>query len=995
MLKPLLRYAKPNCLRTGSGRLHVILACSGLALAGFFLVWCLQDQPPQQSPATLLRQAKLSLTAKDFAKAELLASEVPPDHPAWPEAMLLAGEAASRDGRIKEAGEYFCQVPLTADKASVRARFSFAEVLLHTGRITEAESAYREVIRAEQGFIDAYSRIAYILGATGRRRESGPFLFSIIRSGAASLDELILLADIERPVNEEEFLRKSSIHEPVDQYVNLGMASYLALDGRSDDAIQLLRPVVDNNPSLAAAQCLLGELLVEASGTGFEQWHSQLPAQAELWPDLWFVRGRWAEQNEQFEMAARCFMESLKVVPLHRRANYELGIVLARLNIPEAKQFSQRARELLELSTLLTQAKKSEGTNEDAMQKIVKALEGFDRYWEACAWANISSQKFSNSQWPAVTLQNHSPKLSNDLPLVPASQSLGQLVDVSEYAEFKIETDSVNSSVAALDSSRTGINFQQADVDFGFRYLNADDPTTEGARIQEQTGGGVSVIDIDLDTWPDLYLVQGGKWIHGKKNAEAAAEYSDQIFRNQRGVEYRDVTAEVGIQEFGFGQSCAVGDINEDGFPDLYIANVGKNTVYLNNGDGTFHHHLDIQDTYTSSVAIADLNSDGIADLFDVNYVTGPEVYHLICGGRACSPSAFTGVVDQLHVSSGDGTFTTTAASTPESDAKGLGVLVAGMGDELTPSVFVANDQTPNFLLSMTEAGQLENELVDNAFRSGVAYSQDGLVTAAMGIAADDIDNNGLIDFFVTNFQDESNCLYLQTGPGFFSDSIRSAGLRSAGFPMVGWGSQFLDADLDGEMDLVVANGHVESYADEGEEAAMSTQLFRNMGGAEFVALQPEDAGEFFARKYFGRGLAKLDWNQDGLMDFSLSPIKEDLPLVTNTSTNAGHFLNIKLHATGSSRDAICARVEVSTDNRSWKKQLVAGDGFHASNERILQFGIGSAKNIKTVQVTWPSGMQSEIAAPPVNSTLVIVEARPTATVLQSSSTTSAPVMTR
>ena len=245
-----------------------------------------------------------------------------------------------------------------------------------------------------------------------------------------------------------------------------------------------------------------------------------------------------------------------------------------------------------------------------------------------------------------------------------------------------------------------------------------------------------------------------------------------------------------------------------------------------------------------------------------------------------------------------------------------------------------------------------------------------------MGTAADDVDDNGLIDFFVTNFKDESNTLYLQITDGLFQDMSRTAGLDAAGIPFVGWGTQFIDAELDGDLDLVVANGHIDDYRDENGEFQMRPQLFRNQGNTQFLEVTPDEAGDYFEKKFLGRGLAKLDWNQDGLMDFAVSNIGSLASLVTNTTENPGHFINIQVHATTSSRDAFFTQVEVRTDQQHWTRQLLAGNGYHASNERLLQFGLGSIVDVKSVRVRWPSGAETLVESPDVDCTLELVEGK-------------------
>ena len=202
----------------------------------------------------------------------------------------------------------------------------------------------------------------------------------------------------------------------------------------------------------------------------------------------------------------------------------------------------------------------------------------------------------------------------------------------------------------------------------------------------------------------------------------------------------------------------------------------------------------------------------------------------------------------------------------------------------------------------------------------------------------------------------------------------RTAGLDAAGNPFVGWGTQFLDADLDGDLDLVVTNGHVEDYRDENGEYHMRPQLFRNLGDTQFQEVAAEQAGGYFAERFLGRGLATLDWNQDGLTDFAVSNMGSPASLVTNVTAHTGNFINVRLHATTTSRDAFYSRVEVRTDHSLWVRQLCAGSGYHASNERQLQFGLGTNAAIRSVRVYWPSGAETLIENPVTNCTLELVE---------------------
>ncbi|MFG0333717.1 MAG: CRTAC1 family protein, partial [Maioricimonas sp. JB049] len=334
---------------------------------------------------------------------------------------------------------------------------------------------------------------------------------------------------------------------------------------------------------------------------------------------------------------------------------------------------------------------------------------------------------------------------------------------------------------------------------------------------------------------------------------------------------------------------------------------------------------------------------------------------------------------DRVLIGRGDGTFAPASIEAETGNAKGLGVVTLFREEQKRPSLFIANDQTANFFLQPPGKAGAAFALSDTAFLTGLAFDVNGTALACMGIAAADVDGNGTTDLFVTNFRDESNTLYLQDPSGLFLDATTAMGLHSASVPYVGWGTQFLDADLDGNPDIVLVNGHVDDYRDEGGEYHMRPQFFRNRGDGRFEERNAADVGDWFSRKFLGRGLARLDWNRDGRMDFAVSNIGDRASLMTNTSESVGHFVNVRLHATATARDAIGTRVTVKAGDRERSRTLLAGDGYMASNERVLQFGLGAAEST-TVRIEWPSGRVTVLEDVPVDVTLELVEGSPVGT---------------
>jgi hypothetical protein len=344
---------------------------------------------------------------------------------------------------------------------------------------------------------------------------------------------------------------------------------------------------------------------------------------------------------------------------------------------------------------------------------------------------------------------------------------------------------------------------------------------------------------------------------------------------------------------------------------------------------------------------------------------------------RPCDPRIFAAEPDQLFFNCGDGRFEDISreCGIDVPHGKGLGIVAADFSGSGRPNLFIANDGTGNFyFLNQTQRPGDRPAFREGALEAGLAYSENGGAQASMGIAASDADGDGLIDLYVTNFYNESSAFYHQTSPNFFEDAKRRFGLREPTLFQLGFGTQFLDGDLDGFPDLIVANGHVDDNSDERKPYRMRPQYFRNLGGTRFEELGPETLGSFFAGEYLGRGLARLDWNRDGKEDAVISHLDAPAALLTNQTRPAGHFLALRLVGTETSRDAIGTRVTCRIGDRSRQAQLLAGDGYMASNERQLILGLADSDEVTELTIHWPSGRVQRFLGVPANCHLLAVE---------------------
>jgi tetratricopeptide (TPR) repeat protein len=953
----------------------LVLAAIGLLLAGLAVRGRWQE-------SALLEEARNSLRAGHFEHAEELALGIlASDHDSL-EALRIAGEAALRQSKHANAAEYFARLPDGRQRA-VAALVAGAQRDLSEARLSAAEGALRAALAIDPQNTDAHFRLATLLDAVGRRTESSRHHFACLKAGRFSVEDLLLLGNPDELFYDAALLGRARLAAPDDPRPLTAEARQHLLGNRTREAIDLLRRIVARAPEQVEAQALLGAALLDHGALDeFAAWERALPGTADD-AEIWFVRGRGAAALGQPDAAIRCHWECLCRDPNHRGAAFQLGQrLLAAGHDDSAVPFLERAQMLSDLNVTMHPIY-FEGPRVAWLLRTAELMESLGRPWEAWAWYFAVTRYEPGHAAAGAAAQRLRETLDRDAPPRTLAASNPALrIDLSGWP--LPDRSAAPVSPPLLTQTRNGTPYfaDVADaVGISFQYFNSGDPDRIGKRMFETTGGGVAVLDADADGWPDLHWTQGCRW----PPQAGQTEHLDRYFRNLGTGRFSAATAPAGLGDDGYSQGAAVGDLDSDGFDDLYVANIGANRLYHNNGDGTFTEVSRdaglADDLWTTSCLIADLNGDSHPDLYDVNYLRGGEIFDRLCGARlphACAPSAFDGAPDRLWLSLGDGAFrdATSEAGLGGLLGKGLGIVAVDLTYSGRLSLLVGNDGEANFYFQNETpiAAAVPPVFREQGLLNGLAFDRDGRAQASMGIAADDADGDGLLDLLVTNFYEEGSTLYLQRPGALFSDETRSAGLRDPTFTMLGFGTQFIDAELDGRPDIVVANGHIDDYSHEGIPYPMRPQFFRNTGGARFEELTAGSLGAYFQGEYLGRGLARLDWDRDGREDFAVSHLDAPAALVTNQTLPAGHVLVLRLRGTRSSRDAIGTTVVVSAGGETWTKQLTAGDGYHASNQRQLVFGLGDQSEVREIIVRWPSGQRQSFRNIPADRESLLVE---------------------
>lgn len=509
--------------------------------------------------------------------------------------------------------------------------------------------------------------------------------------------------------------------------------------------------------------------------------------------------------------------------------------------------------------------------------------------------------------------------------------------------------------------------------------------------IIETNGSGVGLIDYDNDGWLDIYFVNGST---PDAMAGKAAPPKAALFHNNHDGTFTNVAEKAGVTNDRWGVGVAIADYDNDGWPDIYVSNFGKNRLYHNNHDGTF---TDVAEkagvtlgNWSTGATWGDYDGDGRLDLFVPGYVHYDMAHQpassangvALCQFRGvqvmCGPRGLKGEGDHLFHNNGDGTFTDLSEKAGVSDKNlyyGLASLFIDVNDDGKPDLLVADDSTPNYLYINKGNGTFE----DDSYASGYALNENGRETASMGIAYGDYRNNGLIDFYNTTFSDDYNPLYRDDGDASFTDVSYQMGLAEPTIPFLGWGDAFIDYDNDGWKDIVIANGHVYPAVDKmnwGTTWAQRPLLFRNLEGKKFEEVPPVE-GTALAKTYVGRGLAVGDLFNDGKMDVVINVLDGHPALLRNVSNDKHHWVELKLvGGPKSPRDAVGSTVYLTAGGMTQRGDVVSGGSYASTNDPRVHFGLGDATKIDKIEVHWPDGLKEAFTLNKVDQIATLAEGK-------------------
>jgi len=537
------------------------------------------------------------------------------------------------------------------------------------------------------------------------------------------------------------------------------------------------------------------------------------------------------------------------------------------------------------------------------------------------------------------------------------------------------------SPAANAQGADAGVTFQDVTAKSGIHFVHHNGAFGKKF-LPETVGPGVAFIDYDNDGWPDIFLVNGSDW-----PGQVQKHSTPTLYHNNHDGTFTDVTHKAGLDVEMYGIGVAVGDFDNDGYDDLFVTAYGQSRLFHNNGNGTFTDVTQkaglggIQE-FSTSAAWVDYDKDGRLDLIVGNYVQWSPETDLYCtmDGKSksyCTPESYKGTSVRLWHNDGNGKFSdvTQKAGLGEPTSKTLGVAVIDYDNDGWPDLLFSNDTQPNKLYHNNGNGTF----TEKAVVAGVAFSEDGVARAGMGVDTADYDRSGNASLMITNFSNQMISLYHNEGKGLFVDEAPRSDVGRASLLTLGFGCFFFDYDLDGWPDILVVNGHIDPDIQKVQvnvKYAEPPHLFRNLGKGKFAEVT-KSAGAEFAAARVGRSAAYADVFNDGRLDVLLSTNGGASHLFRNVANGkANHSVRFKLIGTKSNRDGIGAVVRVSSANETQTQMLKSGSSYLAASELVLTFGLGRLAKADSVEIRWPSGQVDKLSNVNAGQTVTVTEGK-------------------
>ncbi|QEF97066.1 FG-GAP repeat protein [Stieleria maiorica] len=925
----------------------------------------------------VIDRAKRAMAGGDLAAAEKLVRAAMLRAPDDVATLRLAAEIAFADGRPSDTAALVAEAAVANGFADEQLVQNAVLAYVGTGQLFELIELLDQVVAAFPQRHDTRRLLFDFLVNAEDHYRAAPHGRILVRQRQFDRVLLFSLATIEQRNMETNSMVELQKRNPDDPRLRIAEVRSKVDRGQWDGVEATLLQILRHSPGYPPAQILLGQYLVYSHQSDrIAQWIDCVTeATKDRW-QYWALLGDVARQRGNEQQAARAYLESV-------RKNPDIGEVLAKLartlerlrredesvDAAMIAAINHRAELLSRFSQEKERLYKLGNRSGAIMAQMSRTLVQLGRLWEAEAWTAYA-MTIPDDDIAAVRATRRSivKQLTADTSWQRELDPLLATLDLSDYPMPDTDLIASSKSNPAEALIRPSVKPVLRDETDRLGLAIDDDArrnrhTSDGVPLYAQMESGGCAIDYDLDGWSDLYVAAAG----GTPGETDSANNS--MFRNLGG-RYANVTAGTDTNDTGFAQGVTFGDVNEDGFPDLVVLNYGPDRIFINNADGTFTPRedwfsSDRQSPWSTSGAIADLNNDGISDFVCLKYCAGMEPATVACQKEdgtvsLCLPTKFAADRDAFFRGRPGGGFeevTDRWAATPVQPGRGLGLVIGDLDATGGMDVFVANDMTHNHYWTFNDQGELD----ESATLRGLAVDARFRPQACMGIATADLDADGDVDFFVTNFEQEHNTFYEQTEHGIWADQTTPWGLRQVSYSQLGFGTQAVDFDNDSNLELAITNGHVYQDAEPPSSYAQQMQVLHRVSHDLFEAFEFDTSDGYVADDHVGRAMWTFDADRDGRMDLAITHQREPFKVLMNRTPTEHPWVRFRLVGVEGARDAVGASITVQTEHLTRFAPVVAGDGFYCANERVTHFGLGPDHRRGdpiSVSVRWPDGTE-------------------------------------